>query len=305
MAKKTAPKNSEDAVMAAAGDGITYAKAYQKVSDLPSDDVVWLLPKDDYRNACYVWQVPNGEVTIPGTPFYRMPARQSVLTSDFGFMPSDTFEDFDVFAVSDCSDWQAYVQKRESGQWKEEEEKIERLLQQAVPVQSTAPAPTPAAWNWSDCTRMMGQFTVRAASGASDDVQTAVTDANQLIACPTSGCAAPINGLCPSLSLTFSANGEPEPQGSGEWFVTTPTQIQALAAALGWTSNETILERLYSFYNGNTNPYSPYINLKGTILTSSMGTYTATNGTVLSSSNCTLTFTLQQALNHSIADFAY
>ena len=159
MAKKPSPKNSEDALMAAAGDGITYTKAYQKVSDLPSDGMAWLLPKDDYRNACYVWQVPNGEVTIPGSPLYRMPCRQSVLTSDFGFMPSDTFEDFGVFAVSDCSDWQAYAQKREKGEWKEEEEKIEQLLQDAVPV---APAPTPSAvhpsWDWSKVSQLNLHF---------------------------------------------------------------------------------------------------------------------------------------------------
>ena len=159
MAKKSAPKNSEDAVMADTSAGITYTKAFQKVSDLPSDGMAWLLPKDDYQNACYVWQVPNGEVVIPGSPLYRMPCRQSVLTSDFGFMPSDTFEDFGVFAVSDCSDWQAYAQKREAGQWKEEEEKIEQMLQNAVPI---APAPTPAetnpTWDWSKVTQLNLHF---------------------------------------------------------------------------------------------------------------------------------------------------
>lgn len=282
-----------------AGDGITWGTVYKTVGDVPSEGVAaYGLPKADYRNACYMWQVPNGCVVIPGEPLYRMPLNHPMLSA-FGFLDTDALED--VIAVSDCSDWNAYVKGRASGKWLEMQKKI---LQQAVPVQSTAPAPAPTGWNWADCTTMYGQFTVQANSGASSDVQTAVEDANQLIQSQASDCADPINALCPSLSLSFASNGEQGSMGANEWFVTTPNEVEALAAALGWTSDTTVMQKLYSYYNGNTNPWSPQIDLVGTVPASSMGTYEASNGTELSASNCTLTFTLQYALNHSIAKFA-
>ena len=281
-------------------DSLSWGNVYSTVGDVPEEGLAaYALPKADYCGACYMWEVPNGEVIVPGEPYYRMPINHSMLSA-FGFLDTDTLQD--VIAVSDCSDWNAYVKGRASGKWLEMQQ---RILQQAVPVQSTAPAPAPTGWNWADCTKMMGKFIIQPNSGASDDVQTAVNDANQIIQNNEPGAAAPINALCPSLGLSFSANGEEGPMGSGEWIISTPNQIQALAAALGWTSNKTVLKKLYSFYNGNTNPYSPYINLEGNVLSSSMGTYKASNGTTLSSSNCTLSFMLQEALNHTIADFAY
>lgn len=295
----SAAPTTASSASATTSDGITWGTVYKTVGDVPSEGVAaYALPKCDYREACYMWQVPNGCVVIPGEPLYRMPLNHPMLSA-FGFLDTDTLED--VIAVSDCSDWNAYVKGRVSGKWLAMQEKI---LQQAVPVQSTAPAPTPTGWNWADCTVMYGQFNVVANSGASSDVQTAVEDANQLIQSQANNCAAPINALCPTLSLSFASNGEDDSMGSNEWTVSTPNEVEALAAALGWTSDETVMQKLYSFYKGNTNPWSPQIGLTGTVLSSAMGTYEASNGTELSASNCTLTFTLQYALNHTIAKFA-
>ena len=67
------------------------------------------------------------------------------------------------------------------------------------------------------------------------------------------------------------------------------------------------MQKLYPYFKDNAYPRAKnhYINLEGTILPSAMGSYKASNGTTLSSSNCTITFTLQYALNHSIAKFGY
>ena len=296
----TSTSTPAPATTADTANSLSWGNVYKTVGDVPDEGLAaFALPKADYRGACYMWEVPNGEVIVPGEPYYRLPVTHDMLSA-FGFLDTDTLEA--VIAVSDCSDWNAYVQGRTSGKWLEMQEKI---LQQAVPVQSTAPAPTPTGWNWADCTKMMGKFVIQSNSGASDDVQTAVNDANQLIQSQATDCATPINALCPAVSLSFSVNGEDYAGGSGEWIINTPNEIQALAAALGWTTNKTVLKKLYCFYNGNTNPFSPYINLEGNVLSSSMGTYKASNGTTLSASNCTLSFMLQEALNHSIANFAY
>ena len=122
-----------ESTAAVTDDGITYGTLYQHVSDMPDDKVVYVLPKEDYRDACYMWQVPNGEVVIPGRPLYRMPTTKAVMTNAFGFMPSDQCADFGVLAISDCSDWMGYAMQREAGNWKQIQEKI---LSSAVPVVS-------------------------------------------------------------------------------------------------------------------------------------------------------------------------
>ena len=300
-----------ESTAAVTDDGITYGTLYQHVSDMPDDKVVYVLPKEDYRDACYMWQVPNGEVVIPGVPLYRMPTTKAVMTNAFGFMPSDQCADFGVLALSDCSDWMGYAMQREAGNWKQIQEKI---LQQAVPVQSTAPAAAPTGWNWEDCTKIMGAFTLSPVKGAGRDEKGGISETDSLVQSQIPGSAQPIASLIPSLSfMTFADNGINASYGAGEvngamdayWVFEAPNQIQALASALGWTNNKTVLKKLYSFYNGNANPSSPYINLSAAFPASSViGTYYSQTGARLSSSNCVVSFTLLEAINHSLAKFA-
>lgn len=294
----------------APADAPTFGTVYKTVGDVPEGDITFALPKTDYRNACYMWQTPNYEVVVPGEPSYRVPINHAMLSA-CGFLDTDTLEE--VIAVSGCSDWNAYVKGRVSGKWLEMQEKI---LQQAVPVQSTAPAPAPTGWDWADCTGIQGLFIINPAEGASDEVAAAVKATNSVIWTYESGEAKPLTQLIPSLNfLTQADNAVYGPQGetevNGEWVqqwgFSTPNQIQALVAALGWTDDEAVMQKLYSYFKDNAYPRAKnhYINLEGTILPSAMGSYKASNGTTLSSSNCTITFTLQYALNHSIAKFGY
>ncbi len=282
-------------------DSLSWGKVYQTVGAVPEEGMSYALPKADYRHACYVWSVPNYEVVIPGEPYYRLPINHSMLSA-FGFLDTDTLDD--VIAVADCSDWKAYVNGRASGKWLEMQP---RILQQAVPVQSTAAAPAPTGWNWADCTSITGCFMIQPTANASGDAQTAIEYADDM-GPNTPNSSGPssdtINALCPALSLPSRPNGGAFYNGLAEWEISDPNQIQAFVAALGWTDNKAVLQKLYSFYKGNTDPFSADIRLEGNVLPSAMGTYKASNGTVLSSSNCALSFMLMRALNPSIAKFA-
>ena len=161
MANKKAAKDPQDAVLAglpitdgdtsetptqsATPTGIQYGTPCRTVSDMSDADVTWILPKEDYRGACYMWPVPNGEIVIPGNALYRMPTTKAVMTDCFGFMPSDNLLDFGGFAVPYCSDWQGYVAKRNAGEWEEEAAKIQGLLTSAPAEQGVPPEGTDVA----------------------------------------------------------------------------------------------------------------------------------------------------------------
>ncbi|MBQ1348535.1 MAG: hypothetical protein IIY58_04145, partial [Aeriscardovia sp.] len=72
----------------APADTLTWGTVYKTVGDVPDDDISFALPKADYRNACYMWQVPNYEVVVPGDPYYRMPINHAMLSA-FGFLDTD------------------------------------------------------------------------------------------------------------------------------------------------------------------------------------------------------------------------
>ena len=99
----------------------SFGNVYTTVGDVPKESVSYALPKADYRNACYMWQVPNYEVVVPGAPYYRMPINHDMLSA-FGFLDTDTLDE--VFVVSDCSDWESYANGRASGQWGEIQRQI-------------------------------------------------------------------------------------------------------------------------------------------------------------------------------------
>lgn len=121
---------------------------------MPEGKRIYILPKQDYADACYVWNVPNGEVIIPGAPLYRLPSEKAILNSDFGFEDGDQLEDFGVLAVDSCADWKSYAKGRSEGNWAEIQKQI---LQSAVPV-PIAPAPSPSTtsptWDWSKVTQL-------------------------------------------------------------------------------------------------------------------------------------------------------
>lgn len=153
MASTTIDPASAPASTTSAADGISYGTLYKTVGDVPEEGISYILPKDDYRHACYMWETPNYGVVIPGEPSYKMPVNRAMLAA-FGFLDTDTLND--VLIVSDCSDWKSYVKGRASGQWLEMQKKI---LQQAVPI---APAPSPSAtspaWDWSKVTTLSLRF---------------------------------------------------------------------------------------------------------------------------------------------------
>ena len=289
----------------------SWGNVYKTPGDMPVGKQIYILPKKDYVDACYVWAVPNGEVIIPGSPLYRLPSEKTILNDAFGFEDEDSLEDFGVLAVDSCSDWKKYVKERSAGNWQEIQKQI---LQSAVPVQSAAPTPAPTGWNWEDCTKIMGAFTITPAKGASKDEKAAIGMTNAVVQQQIPVSADPITSLIPSLNfMTYAANGIDAANGQGEvngaldayWVFVTPNQIQALVSALGWTDNKAVLKKLYSFYNGNADPIHPYINLSAAFPASSViGFYTSQTGVGLSSSNCTVTFTLLEAINYSIAKFA-
>ena len=188
-----------------------YGTVYKKVSDIPDDQAIaWILPKDDYRGACFMWPVPNGEVVIPGNPLFRMPSTLPVLLSAFGFLPEDQFEDFGVVAVSYCTDWSEYVAKRNGGLWGEELAAIENS---PAPAVATTTAPS---WKWNDVSYAACQILperqpqrMKLQSIGQDRYQQAISH------------------VLPSLQ--FDQNHAADPENGPMLYFTTPAQIQSLA----------------------------------------------------------------------------
>lgn len=206
-------------------DALSWGSVYKTVGDVPKESVSYALPKADYRNACYMWQVPNYEVVVPGAPYYRMPINHSMLSA-FGFLDTDTLEE--VIVVSDCSDWDTYAKGRASGKWLEMQEKI---LQQAVPI---APAPSPAAtaptWDWSKVTELNLQIIPRKKDGS---LAIPATDNNF-----REGWKTYMHALVPSLDLSGMEERQPI-----QYVLTTPACIQsAVSIFFSGADAETIKE---------------------------------------------------------------
>lgn len=142
----------------------SWGNVYKTPGDMPVGKQIYILPKKDYVDACYVWAVPNGEVIIPGSPLYRLPSEKTILNSAFGFEDGDELEDFGVLAVDSCSDWKKYVEGRSNGNWQEIQKQI---LQSAVPI---APAPSSSAtsptWDWRKVTELNLQIIPRKKDGS-------------------------------------------------------------------------------------------------------------------------------------------
>ena len=207
-------------------DAITWGTVYKTVGDVPSEGVAaYALPKADYRNACYMWQVPNYEVVVPGAPYYRMPINHAMLSA-FGFLDTDTLEE--VIAVSDCSDWSTYAKGRASGKWLEMQKKI---LQQAVPI---TPAPSPSAisptWDWSKVTELNLSVIPRKKDGS---IAISVSDNNFREIWKTY-----LHSLVPSLDLS----GVEERQSTQYVFTTAASIQSAVSAFFSGADAETIKE---------------------------------------------------------------
>ena len=114
---KQPKKTKQNPVMVETHAGTTYGAVLSTVGDLEPTSMAFALPLPDYQNSCYMWQVPNGEVVVPGNDLYRLPVTHGML-SVFGFLDSDRFEDNNMIVVSSCSNWGDYASQRRQGNWK-------------------------------------------------------------------------------------------------------------------------------------------------------------------------------------------
>ena len=103
---------------------ITYGSVYQTIGDVPEEGVAYILPLEDVKDETYVWITPECEVEVPGMPLYRLACDKAQLAGDFGFKASSSFSASGVIAISACSDWEAYAERREEGQWEQEKAAI-------------------------------------------------------------------------------------------------------------------------------------------------------------------------------------
>ena len=144
---KQSKNSKQKPVMIEEPTGTTYGAVLSTVGDLDPASLAFALPLPDYQNSCYMWQVPNGEVVVPGNDLYRLPVTHDMLSA-FGFLDSDKFEDNNMIAVSFCSNWGDYASQRRQGNWNQ----LLQQLKNSEPssVNSTGIAPANAnvtSWN--------------------------------------------------------------------------------------------------------------------------------------------------------------
>lgn len=144
---KQSKNSKQKPVMIEEPTGTTYGAVLSTVGDLDPTSLAFALPLPDYRNACYIWQVPNGEVVVPGNNLYRLPVTHDML-SNFGFLDSDKFEDNNMIAVSSCSNWRDYASQRRQGNWNQLLQQLKNSEPSSVNSTGIAPAnANVASWN--------------------------------------------------------------------------------------------------------------------------------------------------------------
>ena len=136
---KQSKKSKQDPIMVETPAGITYGAVLSTVGDLDPTSMAFALPLPDYQNSCYMWQVPNGEVVVPGNDLYRLPVTHDMLSA-FGFLDSDKFEDNNMIAISSCSNWGDYASQRRQGNWNQLLQTLKNSEPSSVNTTGIAPA---------------------------------------------------------------------------------------------------------------------------------------------------------------------
>ena len=276
------PANSSSPTPSQSQSGIEYGTPCKKVSDMSETDITWILPKADYRNACYMWMVPNGEIVIPGKNLYRMPTTQKVMTTFYGFMPEDTLEDFGVFGVPTCSDWEAYVAKRQAGEWAQEESAIQQLIASEGADVSGVPPEGANVAGWEDIASVtVGWYLLPNAENVIPLLGTSESDA--MLADIKANGASYLSSLAPSLPSSFVQGTDFSDPGNlitelklGTIELTSPSQMEEIPAF-----SKVPLSVLQEM-GGNTYSGTAMFDMQPNIFTGSA----TIDGYALSTSNC-------------------